>query len=65
MTRALYTVTRWVIRDRETGEDAGSVFACSRDCALAAAEVHMVRLAEHQGSEGVDDITTCDGGCDW
>jgi len=53
---------RWVVLDEQG--DAGSVFACSLDCAQVAAEVNSAELGECQGSDGVDEMTVCDGGCE-
>ena len=57
-------IKRWVVLDPETREDAGSIFACSRDCAEAAAEVNDVLLGSCQGRDGVDVGNDCDGGCE-
>ena len=54
---------RWVLVI--DGDDGGSIYACSLDCAKAAAEVHQGSLGECQGKDGVDASNTCDGGCDW
>ena len=59
------SLRRWVaVQD---GEDSGSVFACSVECAKFAAMMNGHTLGECQGKEGVDAQTVCDGGCenDW
>ena len=53
---------RWVVYD-DDGND-GSVFACSLVCAISAAWEQDAALGECQGSDGVDEMTVCDAGCD-
>jgi len=54
---------RWVIL--EDGEDVGSVYGCTLECAQFAATMNGSTLGECQDKDGVDRYTVCDGGCDW
>jgi hypothetical protein len=53
----MLVLRRWVATD-EDGFD-GSIFACSKQHAKEHAEDLSMTLGECQGTEGVDEMTTC------
>jgi len=52
---------RYTVREPETDFE-GSIYACGTACAREAAGAVALVLVSCEGNDGVDEMTTCDGG---